>query len=39
VAVWKFQRVVMGGKLVFINLPKDRYPMFDCIVARPQFSS
>ncbi|MFY9896650.1 MAG: hypothetical protein WBG18_14075 [Xanthobacteraceae bacterium] len=23
-AVWKFQRIVMGGDLVSVNLPKDR---------------
>jgi hypothetical protein len=39
-AVRKFQRIVMGGELVFIDLPKDRCLMFDCVVPpRPQFSS
>jgi len=39
VAVRKFQRIVMDSELVFIDLPKDRCLMFDCIVPRPQFSS
>jgi hypothetical protein len=39
VAIRKFQRIVMGSELVFVDLPKDRSLMFDCIVPRPQFSS
>ena len=39
VAVRKFQRIVMDGELVLIDLPKDRRLLFDRIVPRPQFSS
>ena len=28
-AVWKFQRIVMGGPLVFVNLSEDRGPVAD----------
>jgi hypothetical protein len=35
-AVRKFQRIVMSGDLVFVDLPKDRRLMLDCtVVPRP----
>jgi hypothetical protein len=39
-AVWKFQCIVMGGDLVFVDLPKDRRLILDCtvVVPRPQSS-
>jgi hypothetical protein len=39
-AVWKFQRIVMGPDLVFVDLPKDRRLILDCtaVVPRPQSS-
>jgi hypothetical protein len=36
-AVRKFQRIVMGRDLVFVDLPKDRCLVPDCtVVPRPQ---
>jgi hypothetical protein len=39
-AVRKFQCTVMGGDLVFVDLPEDRCLMSDCtaVVPRPQSS-
>jgi hypothetical protein len=38
-AVWKLQCIVMGGDLVFVDLPKDRGFLLDCtLVPRPQSS-
>jgi hypothetical protein len=31
-AVWKFQRIVMSGDLVFVDLPKDRCLLLDCML-------
>jgi hypothetical protein len=37
-AVWKFQRIVMGRDLVFVDLSKDRSFMPDCaVVPWPQY--
>jgi hypothetical protein len=36
-AVWKFQRIVMGGDPVFVDLPKDRSSRlwrYFCVVLR-----
>jgi hypothetical protein len=30
--IWKFQRIVMSGDFVFVDLPKDRRLMLDCTV-------
>jgi hypothetical protein len=39
-AIRKLQRIVMGGDLVFVDLPKDRSLILDCtvVVPRPQSS-
>jgi hypothetical protein len=38
-AVWKFQCIVVGGDLVFVDLPKDRCLLLDCtVVPRPHSS-
>jgi hypothetical protein len=37
-AIRKFQRIVMSGELVFVDLPKDRRLVLDhSVVPRPQF--
>jgi hypothetical protein len=38
-AVWKFQRIVMGGDLFFVDLPKDCRLVIDYFIAPRQQTS
>jgi hypothetical protein len=38
-AIWKFQRIVVGSEPFFIDLPKDRRFVFDHLIRTTQYTN